>query len=181
MKKLAFVAVAILCVQLYAPNAGAAPTSYMTVESSKQGVLKGDSPRPGFQDKTEVYSYAYAVNVVSGNRQHGPVKVVKRVGPATPQLFQALVNNEILKSVVIDFIETNASGQEFVANTVRLGSARVIGIDQGGASQETAASAKHSSSVNNPTMETIAFLFETIEIMNHNGKTSAVDSIPLRQ
>jgi len=181
MGKFVLLTFLMVCVPFYAPAADAATMIYMTMESGKQGALKGDSMRQGFQDKTEVLAYSYSVSMAAsrGGRQHGPVRVTKRIGPSSPQLFQALVGNEVLRSVVIDFLATNQStGQEYVATTVRLGSASVVAIDQiAGDPPSVSASAKHTSTIDAVATEQISFTFATIEITNHDAKLSAMDSV----
>ena len=178
MTKLAVLLAVSACAQWYGPVVHAATIGYMAVDSGK-GMLKGDSLRKGFEDKMEVQSYAYKVDTASGARQHGAVRITKRVGPASPQLFQALVGNEELRAVTIDFVQTNTTtGQQYVANTIRLSNARVSTIEQSGGVEpdEIVGGAKHGASHDVPIYETISFTFGTIEITNHDAKITAMDS-----
>lgn len=169
-------------VLLYAQAASAATMMYATIEGVQQGMLKGNSQRKGLESKTEVLKFEYSVNMPApGKRQHGPLKITKIMGPASPQLFQALVTNETLKTVVIDFIGINqVTGMEYLQTSIRLGNAKVVGIEQ---SSEvpgmTAATgvATSSAAAALPAFEKISFTFSTIEINSLDGKTVAMDSL----
>ena len=88
---------------------------YVTVEATKQGRLKGESTRERKGDRLSGISFHYSVGSprdaasgqASGKRQHQPVSFVKEWGAASPQLFQAAVTNEVLKSVLFEFVRTN--------------------------------------------------------------------------
>src|SRR5689334_16128763 len=95
---------------------------YVTVEATKQGRLKGESVRDAHRDALTGISFHYAVSSprdmasgqASGRRQHQPVVFVKEWGAASPQLFQALVTNEVLKSVRFEFVKADEQGEEVV-------------------------------------------------------------------
>ncbi|HEX7337379.1 MAG TPA: type VI secretion system tube protein Hcp [Gemmatimonadales bacterium] len=76
----------------------------MAIEGTRQGMFPGGPAGiAGLR-----FSYALksprdvASGQASGKRQHGPVVFTKLVGAGSPQLFQALATNEILKSVVLN-------------------------------------------------------------------------------
>jgi type VI secretion system secreted protein Hcp len=75
----------------------------MTIEGTRQGVFPGAK---GGAIAGLRFSYAAmsprdaASGQASGKRQHSPIVVTKMVGAASPQIFQALTTNEVLKSVV---------------------------------------------------------------------------------
>ena len=49
-------------------------------------------------------------------------------GAASPQLFQAAVTNEVLKSVLFEFIGTDKAGKEQVFETVKLTNATIADL-----------------------------------------------------
>ena len=49
----------------------------------------------------------------------------KKVGAATPQIAQALCTNEVLKSVLFEFVRTTKDGKEEVQYTVTLKNATI--------------------------------------------------------
>jgi len=152
---------------------------YVTVEATKQGRLKGESDREAHRDKLAGISFHYAVSSprdvasgqASGRRQHQPVVFVKEWGAASPQLFQALVTNEILKSVLFEFVKTNDAGEEFVHHSITLGNASISQIEQyiNGDPEPPP--------VDPRALEKISLTFQRIEIENAEGKTSAGDDL----
>jgi type VI secretion system secreted protein Hcp len=123
-------AMVVLCVSAR-PAAGERIS--VTVEGAKQGVFKGD--RSGSIGATaftlESKSPADgASGRVSGKVQNLPVTITKDVDAASPQIFQALCTNEILKSVIIEAYAIGPDGKEAVAQTVRLTNAAVTGLRQ---------------------------------------------------
>ena len=78
------------------------------------------------------FSYAVETPIDSntglpaGKRQHKPIVITKAaLGPASPQLFQALVTNEMLKTVMISFVQRDDKGVAVVYYTVRLTTAHL--------------------------------------------------------
>ena len=77
---------------------------YVTVDGTKQGRFKGESKREQHAHKLAGLSFSYEVSSprdastgqATGKRRHGPVTFTKAWGAATPQLFEALVTNEVL-------------------------------------------------------------------------------------
>jgi type VI secretion system secreted protein Hcp len=69
-----------------------------------------------------------ATGQASGKRQHKPVQIVAEWGTATPQLFQALVSNEVLAEVTIEFVDTNKDGKSYVRQTKKLANATISNL-----------------------------------------------------
>src|SRR6266850_197479 len=113
---------------------------FVTVKGKKMGVFKGESTAQGGPGKDKIlglgFSYELksprdvATGQASGKRQHLPIKIVKEWGASTPQFFQALVNNEVLSEVKLEFLKTNANGEEYVYYTIKLTDGNVAGIRQ---------------------------------------------------
>ena len=159
-----------------------ASTFFVTIEGAKQGVFKGESQGERSKDKISGYAFSYAVTSprdaatgqASGKRQYSPVTFVKEWGAASPQLFQAAVTNEVLKSVLFEFVHTTAEGEEEVFETVKLTNATVSHIkDSFDGRNGGGGAGNHGPS--GPTMEEVALTFQKIEIENKPGKTMAVD------
>jgi type VI secretion system secreted protein Hcp len=145
---------------------------YIAVEGMKQGKFKGESPAKPFKDHSRVLKFGYGVvsprdvstGQASGKRQHKPVVITREPGAASPQFFTALVTNEVLKSVVIQFVRGKvASGVSEVQQTVRLTNASISDFRQYVAD-------------NGRWLEDVAFIFQQIQIENKPGATMAVDS-----
>ena len=146
---------------------------YVAIEGKQQGKFKGESKRKARKDQIEGLAFSYevqsprdaATGQATGKRVHKPITVVKEWGAATPQLFQALVTNEQLTSVVMEFVRTDAAGKELVFHRVTLTNAAVSDIRQ------------HIDGLGNahPELEDVSFTFQKIKIENLAGKTTAED------
>lgn len=154
---------------------------YVTVEAAKQGRLKGESLRQEHQDKLTGISFHYAVSsqrdiasgMASGKRQHKPVSFVKEWGAASPQLFQAAVTNETLKTVLFEFVKTNDNGEEAVHHTIRLTNAAISELEQ-------FITGEPEPPADPRALERISLTFQTIQIENLGGQTSAIDEFRAR-
>lgn len=180
IRKCAFLASLACAALLQAHMAGAASSVYATIETKGLGVLKGDANKKGLEDKTIVLKYEYGVTMPAGRqRVHGPVKITKAAGPASPQLFQALITNDEIKSLVIDFLAPNAAGQEVLVSTVRLTKCRVIDFRQvhTAALESSAVGSVRQTAVDVATLEEVTFSVGTIEVIHHLTRTSAMDSV----
>ena len=150
---------------------------FITIEGSKQGKFKGDILRGRAANKCRGFDVAYELEVpqdvasgrASGKRRHDPVTVTKEWGAATPQIFQAVVTNEVLKSVVLEFVKLSKETEE-IYHTVKLTNANVshlkwyIGSPPGSEREDRRE------------LEDVSFTFETIDVESKTGKTSASDS-----
>lgn len=158
---------------------------YVTIEGTKQGKMKGESIRDAHKEKLSGLSYRHeiksprdvATGQASGKRQHGPVTITKEWGPATPQLFQAVVTNEVLKSVLFEFIHTTPEGAEEIYYTVKLTNATVSQVKYmtGGNAVEGAGSAKTEATYDTHELEEVSFTYQRIEMEHKPGKTAALD------
>lgn len=106
-----------------------ADTIYVAIKGTKQGQFKGEAPQPNLVDKIMAHKFLYEVSSprdiasgqASGKRQHKPMVIVKEWGAASPQLFQALVTNELLPEVLVDFVGVDQrTGQEMLTHRIRL-------------------------------------------------------------
>ncbi len=163
-----------LVAQHPAGNAGAASAGTvhisMTVHGKHQGNFKGDNlnGRAG-SDLINVFSYQYSVTSprdpasgqASGKRQHHPVVITHELGASSPQFFGAVVTNEILDTVVINFFRAQANGKEVNFYRITLTNATVSEFKQ------------YSSG---PTvLEDISFAFQKIEQQDLLAAITAID------
>ncbi len=157
---------------------------YVTVEGTRQGRLQGESDREAHAGKLPGLAFHYSVaspreaasGMATGRRTHQPVSFVKEWGAATPQLQQAMINNESFKSVLFEFIKTNDNGEEHVFHTIKLGTAVISEIVQ---YVDPVTGQGQSSGPLGDTgpLEKISFTFQRIEVENIDGQTSAVDEL----
>ncbi|MBC8123416.1 MAG: type VI secretion system tube protein Hcp [Gemmatimonadaceae bacterium] len=135
----------------------------MTVEGTKQGVFPGGK---GGGITGVRFSYLLksprdaASGQASGKRQHGSVVFTKVVGTASPQLFQAVTSNEVLKSVAIDLPSGEGGGY-----TIKLSNAAVSEIKQ------------YTETLNGQTvvLEDVSFTFQKIEVEDRGTRSMAMD------
>ncbi len=111
---------------------------YIKVHGSRQGDFKGDTLNPrrlgwidGRDFELEVESPRdQATGQASGKRQWKPIAIIKQWSASSPQFLQALVTNELLPSVTIEFESLLANGTEATYYAVRLTNASVAQVRQ---------------------------------------------------
>jgi type VI secretion system secreted protein Hcp len=167
----------VLAVAGLVVSASASAASYsflMSAEGAKTGKFKGESNAKGEAGKIPAVAFSYSVRsprdaatgAASGKRQHSPVTITKAWGASTPQFFNALVTNETLKSVLFEFTKASADGTTAVYETVKLTNAQVTGF-----THRSGAVASGS-----PELDDISFTFQSIEIADLTGRTTAQDN-----
>ena len=149
-----------------AVGAQAVPGFSLTIDGTKQGMFPG-----GKGGAIAGYQFGYAVNAprdaatgqLTGRRLHAPVVVTKLVGTASPQILQALISNEVLRSVVVDL--PGAEGG--IGYTIKLTNAAISEIKQ------------HSALVDGrfALLEDVSFTFQAIEVQDPGTKTIAMDNL----
>ena len=150
---------------------------YMTVRGTKQGTFKGEGssrakgkiPLVSFQLEVDSPRDA-ATGQASGKRQFKPVVVRKEIGASSPQFLQAVATNEVLVTVEIEFLASNADGEETVDYTVELTNATVSRVSQSVDTAETGGPL-----VDTRRLEEIAFTFQKIVASDVPGETSFSD------
>lgn len=136
--------------------------AYLWATGETQGQIQGSVDQAGREGSIQVVEFAHNVSqsidsangLPSGKRQHRPVRITKPVDKASPLLANALINNENLTSVRIDFWRLKSNGAEEQFYTVELVNARVTSISQHhGSTPELLAT---------PTQETVTLVYDTI-------------------
>jgi type VI secretion system secreted protein Hcp len=150
-----------------------ADSFYVTIVGRRQGKFHGDGGGPGGKIKGLAFHYQVssardtATGQSTGRRQHSPVTFVKMWGASSPQLFEAAVSNEVLNSVLFEFIETNQAGEEYVFQTIKLTNASVASLKQ----DASAAYGGHDLQ----DLEEVSISFQSIEMENKTTQTVAAD------
>jgi type VI secretion system secreted protein Hcp len=110
---------------------------YVSITSARQGKFRGEIPRKGYENKIAALNFEYGVAIKpdaatglpTGKRQHRPIRIVKTWGAASTQLFSALTANEVLNTVVIDFVVVNpTTGAEVLDHTITLTNATTTSV-----------------------------------------------------
>jgi type VI secretion system secreted protein Hcp len=146
---------------------------YISVEGTKQGKFKGETSMvKGPTGQSRVLKFSYGVisprdvstGQSTGKRQHKPIVITREPGAASPQFFTALVTNEALKPVVIRFLRGNVkTGVNELQQIITLTNPSISDFRQYVGDDGR-------------WLEDVAFTFQQIQIENHPGKTTAVDS-----
>jgi type VI secretion system secreted protein Hcp len=153
---------------------------YVSIEGTKQGKFKGESVKEAHKEKIRGFGFFYevkspwdaATGQASGKRQHSPITITKPWGAATPQIFQALVTNEVLKRVVIEFVQTTPEGTEEIYHRMTLSEAAIVQLKQ---YTQAAKISEQGVLDEKMELEDVSFSFKRIEMTNLLGKTSATD------
>jgi type VI secretion system secreted protein Hcp len=151
---------------------------YLTVTGKKQGQFKGEATSAQHKNQIGGLRYFYqvtepqnmATGQVTGKRQRSAVNITKEWGAASPQFQQAMINNEVLSAVVIEFSRVGLDGKEQVFQRITLTDCTVSGIRQ---------------FVNYPVdnapadprpLEEIGFIFRTMQMEDLIAHTTVTDS-----
>jgi type VI secretion system secreted protein Hcp len=143
--------------------------------------IKGESTQKslGREGSIECVAYEQAVTtareaatgVVTGRRQYGPLKVVKRVEGSSPLLVKALVNNEKIEAS-FKFFRPNPAGDGTTEQfyTVALKDAYISAMKQ--LVHETI----NPATSGDPPLEEVSFVFKTISWTYTKGGITHEDS-----
>jgi type VI secretion system secreted protein Hcp len=156
---------------------------FASVVGAKQGAFKGEATSTKLAHKIPGVGFSYGVDdphdpasgASSGKRQHRPVIFTKPWGASSPQFYQAAFTNEILTSVVFQFVVTLPDGTDSVDHTITLTNATITSTSQN----------LHLGQLNGPLIDSrelheISFDFQKISISSAPGQTEAVDDWEIR-
>jgi type VI secretion system secreted protein Hcp len=131
-------AVLLTCLTLAAP-VHAELNAYMKVKSAKQGDIKGGVTQKGRENTILVIAVDHEIvsprdagsGQATGKRQHKPLVITKEIDRSSTALRNALINNENLPEVTVQFYTARAAGAagaEVQHFTITLKNARITGI-----------------------------------------------------
>ncbi len=149
---------------------------YIKVHGSRQGDFKGDSSNPSRTGWIDGRDFELDIEPprdlptgqASGKRQWKPVAIVKQWSASSPQFLQALVTNELLPSVNIEFESVLTDGAEGTYYAIQLTNASVTQVHQYIGSVH-----EHADILE---LERIEFTFQKIAIENRIGQTAFSDN-----
>lgn len=109
---------------------------HMTATGESQGAIMGSVTAQGREGSTMVIGTGQSVRTArdaasgmpSGQRQHNPFTIIKYLDKATPKLYLAWVNNELLTNVTLRFYRIGHSETPEHYYTVTLQNAQVCDI-----------------------------------------------------
>ena len=152
----------------------------ISVEGLKQGMFKGESVRASQKGKIPGVAFYFGVKsareagsgLATGRRTQTGISFTKAIDGTSPQFYQAMATNEILKSVVLEFYGTNPNGEEQVVYMIRLTNATVTGFEQYAGRVPDGDVARPMDST---PLEDISVNFQRIEMESPVSKTMAAD------
>jgi type VI secretion system secreted protein Hcp len=153
---------------------------YVTIDGIRTGRFHGESTNKAHKEKITGLEFFFEVTSprdaasgqATGKRQYKPITIVKDWGTASPQLFNALITNETLTSVLLEFPQTGPDGKEQTLQTIKLTGATISAFrqyigDAGNFAFDPTPGSRR--------LENVTFSFRTIEITNITGQTTATD------
>jgi type VI secretion system secreted protein Hcp len=160
-----------------------ADTIYYSLESTTERGIKFAPETSRYAGKYEAHDFKYtfrsprdvASGLASGKRQHGPVKLTRKVAESSPQWFAALATNDTIKSITIDFLRPDPRGTDVVAYSFRLTNVQVSEINQFYGSGIEKPGAQAAASRGDSLYEEISLVFQKIEVTSPASKSSAMD------
>jgi type VI secretion system Hcp family effector len=150
---------------------------YVKIVGTHQGDFKGDSTDAGHKGAIEGLSADYALTRplddssghTAGRPQHVPFQIAMLSGPATPQLLQAVLTDEQLKSVTIDFAQpAPKQGQVVEFESILITDAQIVDFQHHLDTDPATAGGR--------LLDRVALKFHTLQITNTTGKTTAIDT-----
>jgi type VI secretion system secreted protein Hcp len=165
---------AVLVALLTTAVAHAAPEFAVSVSGKVQGAFKGESTRKGFENKFVGLSFDQeavsprdvATGQAMAKRVFKPLRITKAWGPASLQLYAALLKNEPL-TVTMDFFSIDPGGLLVLDHTIKLSNASVASFRS---HSDTDVNSKA------PQTDTIELVFQQIEITDHRGKGTVTET-----
>jgi len=144
---------------------------FMTIKG-----YKGESQKEGHKDDIPCLRYEWStvipVDVNSGDYkgepQMQPLKIVKEIGAASPQLVQAALHNEVIGEVIIQSMGRAPDGKkEVVKQKITLKDVKIVSHRQ-----YMDKSAKDSGGADVDVLEEVGFRFGEIQIENPEAGTA---------
>jgi type VI secretion system secreted protein Hcp len=148
-----------------APSAFADLNAYLRIKAAKQGDIKGSVTQKGREDTIMVIAYNHdilspidvASGMASGKTKHGLFTIVKERDKSTPLLYQALLSNENLPEVRLEFWSPSASGKEIQDYTVKLTNAHIVKINSAMLNNKSPENMQHKAT------DEVSFAYQKIE------------------
>jgi type VI secretion system secreted protein Hcp len=156
--------------------------AYLRLRGAKQGDIKGSVTQKGREGQIPVIAASHEVvsprdaasGLATGKRQHKPLTITKELDRSTPLLAGALVNNETITSLTLDFFAAQAgpgatAGVETNTYTIALVNASIASIHM------VMPNDKDPALANLATYEEIAFTYQKITWTWNDGAITASD------
>lgn len=171
----------VLVLLSVAPRAGS-DEIFVTISGGQLGPVPGEVAIKGMEGKLKALGFGWenikpfdpVTQQVTGQRQLSPLRITREPGKASPRLFAAWINNELLPAVLIEFwVLRKTTGAMTLYQTVKLTNARIRSISR------TAQPSPELASGQVKTLEAIEFLYQTVELRDIEANLAALDTVGL--
>lgn len=168
----------ILCVCLmFSPISFAALNAYLTLEGQNQGPIQGGVTQAGREYTIEVNGFSHLVfsprsqktGFPTGQFQHEPLRITKKIDRSTPLLMAAWANNELLTTFELRFYQPTSSGAEQQHYTIILNGAYIVSVRQEMLNNQYPEYLSHKE------REHVTFVYNSIEWVYENTLTATQD------
>lgn len=105
----------------------AAFDTYVTINGTRQGQLKGEAMSEKIAVTSVSHNMTMAPRMAAGRSQHGQITIQRMVDAASPKLMQAMNTHEPLNDVTIVF-RSSGAGAGKVAQTINLRDAMITAV-----------------------------------------------------
>ena len=152
-------------------------SAFLSVSGQTQGKIRGPVTLQGRKDMIRVHEGFHEImsprdavtGLPTGQRMHKPLTVFKEVDCTSPLLMTALVTNENLTEVVLQFWQQDRVGHEAPCYTIRLTNANISDIRLIMSFDTVPSVAPH------PALEEVTFTYQKISWTWEAGGITAAD------
>lgn len=158
--------------------------AYLKLTGAKQGDISGSVTQKGREGKIMVIAVRHEIlsprdtasGLPTGKRQHTPLIITKELDKSTPGILNALVNNENITALELQFftphiqLGSGAAGMEVNHYTIRLTNASIVDVKSIMLNNKNPELAKYTE------YEEVSFVYQKIQWVWLNGNIVAEDS-----
>ena len=167
----------VLMVAVSSQSSFAALNAHLWLAGEIQGDIEGGVTQAGREGSIMVMAYDH---ITSSTREpdtcmpsrinHLPLQITKEVDIATPLLYEAFANNELITKFTLRFWQLYPDAQQYNFYTIELINARIVGIHQEMLNNRYPENMEHKE------REHISFVYETIIRTIEDGGTTSRDA-----
>ena len=162
-------------------QAGPRIICYITIESATQGIIKGEVRRKGMESKIAGFGFSFSESsprdsnsgMAAGHRVHTGIKISKGIDIASPKLLQALVNNETLKIVTLEFWGPSLMAASGVRSEVKYYTVKLTNASITAFKQTDGTFLPENDQKADKALEELTLTYQKIEITSTDGSNSA--------
>jgi type VI secretion system secreted protein Hcp len=139
---------------------------HLTAKGQKQGAINGECTIKGLENTIVCIGFTHEIvsprdattGLPTGHRLHKPLTITKNIDKTTPLFYSALVGNENLTEVTLNFFQTDSKNQTTNQYRIKLTNAILANIRS-----------------NDPSQELLAFTYQKIQWTHVPSGITATD------